>query len=351
MTKAQIPIIADLTEAQEQRFHTLDSYLKRARSHNYIIQTLTQQYHHDSSSLVATDNDGHVAAFVQPALWKLSNEDGQRAFFTARNGIAHNLILPTPSTRNQQTIVTTLLTVLTSYWQAQATTSDIVHWPNCDRWLEPLLIAHSFLLDTELAYYPPKPLAQKTTSIAPDLHTRLARPEDEQALVKLFEDELRYHQPFTPFVRVNHTILQAFRRRLARAWSGACLEMGAPLVIVVERDQEIVAMAENDLYVWHDDEEPGFLAPGRYGHISNVSVRPGQRGQGIGHVLVQAIFDAFAHVQLDGYILWYNPDNPSSSSFWKKMGFRPLWRTYQRFTMEARQQDAIDNIPTLAAKV
>jgi GNAT superfamily N-acetyltransferase len=62
-------------------------------------------------------------------------------------------------------------------------------------------------------------------------------------------------------------------------------------------------------------------------------VREDLQGQGIGRLLVQGIEDILALLQLDlnGYILWFNPDNPKAASFWPRLGFQPLWTTYQRF--------------------
>ena len=164
---------------------------------------------------------------------------------------------------------------------------------------------------------------------------------------------------------------QAFRSRLARIWTGETFEEGAPLVVVVmsyrilcngikrkcvkaspalaprlfcnsalhkirygvvvvERGNEIVAMAESDLLILGPSEEPNFLPSGRYGHLNNVSVRNDMRGQGVGHTLVQAVFNFFETAHLDGYLLWFNPDNPLARAFWSRLGFLPVWRTYQR---------------------
>ena len=108
-------------------------------------------------------------------------------------------------------------------------------------------------------------------------------------------------------------------------------------MLVVEQGREIVAMAENTLLEVSRDDEPGFTPPGRYACIDNVSVREELRGQGIGHLLVQAIFAAFAvtSLSLDGYLLWYNPDNPQAGRFWPHLGFVPLWTTYQRLHLLA----------------
>ncbi len=106
--------------------------------------------------------------------------------------------------------------------------------------------------------------------------------------------------------------------------------LGAPLVLVAEQQGQVVGMAENTLLDVSADEEPGFTPPGRYACIDNVCVREQVRGQGIGRLLVQAVFEAFAPLQLAGYVLWYNPGNPLAAFFWPHLGFVPLWTTYQR---------------------
>jgi GNAT superfamily N-acetyltransferase len=134
--------------------------------------------------------------------------------------------------------------------------------------------------------------------------------------------------------------LQAFRSKLSHLWAGESLQAGAPHVLVVEHDQEIVAMAENTLLELGPDDEPGFTPAGHYWCIDNVSVHEGVQGRGIGRLLVQTIEDARLSLQLDldGYILWYNPDNPKAAQFWSRLGFQPLWTTYQRSAPPSEKQ-------------
>lgn len=59
--------------------------------------------------------------------------------------------------------------------------------------------------------------------------------------------------------------------------------------------------------------------------------------QGIGRLLMLAIEDILASLQLklNGYALWFNPDNPKAAHFWRRLGFQPMWITYQRFREDA----------------
>ena len=325
-----IPEIIDLMVSQEQRLHALDPRLRIARSREQVAAVLEQQYRRGERPLVALTKQGQMKGYVQPSLWRLPLESELLAFFTSTNGVASSLILPDPSEADAYAIMSAFLVALTNYWQEQRTTSDIVRWPSCDLWLEPLLEEHGFVLDSDLAYHPLQPLLPARRPISPLVQTRLARPEDEKVLVELFEEELRFHQPHTPFVHITPSITSAFRSRLARLWAGETLEDGAVQVIVVEQENKVVAMAETDLFPIKIDEDTTPLPIGCYGHLNNVSVQKDMRGQGVGHTLVQAVFKNFARVPLDGYLLWFNPGNPLARSFWSRLGFLPVWRTYQR---------------------
>lgn len=329
-THADIPEVINLIAAQAQRLHALDPRLKPIHSHEQITMVLEQHFSTGEKPVVAFNEQGRVRGYVQPSLWKLPPESELLAFFTSINGTASSLTLPPPNEEDTHAVMSALLVALTDYWQAQHTTGDVLRWPSRDSWLEPLLKSHKFMVDSDLAYHPPQPLIPARRSASPLLHTRSARRDDEEVLIELFEEELRFHQPYTPFVRISPNVVSAFRYRLARLWAGETLEDGAPQVVVVEQDNRIVAMAENDLLLIYHGEELDILPAGRYGHINNVSVHKDMRGQGVGHTLVQAVFNIFATIPLDGYLLYFNPDNPSAHSFWSHLGFLPVLRTYQR---------------------
>jgi GNAT superfamily N-acetyltransferase len=286
--------------------------------------------------LVALDAKGRVRGYARAGVWELSQTSILRAFLSARNGVAADVALPDPAEEDAQAVAAALLIALAEYWNSNETTGDLIRWPSSDPWLELILLEQGFRLDSVCAIRALQPLAE-LPRVSSSFVARHACSADEETLVALFEEELRYHERYTPFVRSSPDVLAAFRRKLARLWQGTSLHEGAPLVLVVEQTGEVVAMAENTLLVVGPDDEPGFTPPGCYGCIDNVSVREERRGQGIGHKLVQAIFDAFAAtgLSLDSYLLWYNPDNPQAARFWPHLGFVPLWTTYQRLRLPA----------------
>jgi GNAT superfamily N-acetyltransferase len=326
---AELPAIIDIILQQETRLQALDPRLRGAHTRHQIEAALIHQFQSSDLPLLAYDGAGHVRGYVQPAVWDLPKTSLLHAFLTPRNGVPRFLTLPSPTDEDASAVTTALLTALTSFWHEKQTSGDLVRWPSYDRWLEAALVGEGFLLDSVCAYTQ-KPPAPFDRSLPPSLRIRSARPEDEEALVALFREELALHQACVPFARVSPLALQAFQKKLARLWKGADLEDGGLLVLVVERQGQIVAMAENTLLDVSLEDEPGFTPPGRYGCIDNMIVREEDRGTGIGRLLTQAIFAVFAHHQLDGYVLWYNPGNLLADRFWPRLGFQPLWTTYQR---------------------
>ncbi|GCF11540.1 GNAT family N-acetyltransferase [Dictyobacter arantiisoli] len=322
--------IADLIVAQERRWRTLDAYLPAARSVEQARAVITRHPERYDTSLVALNAQGKVRGYARLSLWELPPEDGLRAFFTARNGLVEELALPDPADVDALTVASSLLVALTRQWNKQQTLGNIFRWPCCDQWLDTLLQRNSYMLDSDFAYHSAQPLRPTTRPPSPHVSSRLARFADEPALVALFTEELLFHEPYTPFVRMSSNAEFAFRQRLANAWERKNLEAGGPVVVVVEYNGEVVAMSENELSIIEAKDDPALLPAGRYGYLNNVSVHQKQRGQGIGRALVQATFDVFSLLMVDGFYLWFNPDNPLANSFWPHMEFHSLWRTYQQ---------------------
>ena len=330
-TDEDIPGIIDLMLKQDQWHQTLDKRLHK-RLRNHLEATVVQAMRADERPLVAHDGQGRVRGYIEPDVWELSHHSTLLAFLTRRNGIAKRLTLPSPQEDDAHAVATALLTALSRYWHKQGTTGDLVRWPSCDGWLTSLLFAQGFVLDSVCALRPSLESLPSEFDRPPSFAIRQARPQDEETLVDLFREELLAHERCVPCARVSPAALRGFRAKLHHLWQGEPVEEGAPLVLVAEQERGVVAMAETTLLMLTPNDDPGFTPPGRYGCIDNVCVREHVRGQGIGQGLVQTIATAFAELPLDleGWLLWYNPDNVQAARFWNLMGFQPLWTTYQR---------------------
>ncbi|HEU5378813.1 MAG TPA: GNAT family N-acetyltransferase [Ktedonobacteraceae bacterium] len=297
-------------------------------------EAITTQLMEAAHLLVVEDASGQVRGAVQPAVWHVKRGSMLRAFVAGCNGVAQQLILPDPQESDASATMETLLQALEDFWRHQDTDADLLRWPAHDTWFVPLLAGRDFLLDSICATRSLEPFFAVPPAVSAGLHLhfRTAQPSDESALLRLFHEELLFHERSTPFVRSSPAVLQAFGRKLERLWKGETFEDGAPLIVIAEQGDDVIAMAENTLATFTADDEPGFTPPGTYWCIDNVSVLEPFHGQGIGRVLLQTIESMRLTLGLDlaGYVLWYNPDNTTAAQFWSRRGFLPVWTTYQR---------------------
>lgn len=327
-----LPGVVALIQAQEERLCACDPLLRPPRSHEHITQMLIRQWPSQPAPFVIWDAAQRVRGYAAPAVWDIGGQSVLHAFLTARNGIAQSLTLPDPRDEDAAEVVETILRLLPASWRQQQTTGELIRWPSCDSWLAPFLLQQGFLLDSICALHPGETFQRPQSPLPSWLHLRLARPEDEERLVDLFREELQYHEQRVSFARSSPVAIQAFQAKLARLWQGAAPLLEAPLVLVVQDEQEVVAMLESTLLEVSWEDEPGWTPPGSYVCIDNMSVSERLHGQGIGSFLLQALSATIKAIkpELDGYVLWYNPENAAAARFWSHRGFHPLWNTYQR---------------------
>jgi GNAT superfamily N-acetyltransferase len=317
-----------LALAQQARLQALMPGLLASPTQASIAQRLQEATH----LLVVEDASGKVRAAAEPAVWEVRRESILRAFVSGRNGIARHVILPSPQEPDAEVITKTLLQALEDSWRILETEADVLRWPAQDAWVAPLLAAHGFQLDSICATRSLDPFFATPPAAPSGLHVRVAKPSDEAALLRLFYEELCFHERFTPFVRSSSEVLQAFHRKLERLWSAESFEDGSPLIVVAGYGDKVIAMAEHTLVTLTTDDEPGFTPPGRYWCIDHVSVLEAFHCQGIGRALLQATesMRLAQTLNLTGYLLWYNPSNTTAARFWEHRGFLPVWTTYQR---------------------
>lgn len=332
MKEEQLPAVMELLLTQEARHHECDPRLRAGHSREQVMFQLSERLARGEPALVAVNAQGQVRGYASPGVWELAESSLLRAFLPERAGVTRDLALSDPREGDASRALGALLATLSDWWKDQRTAGELIRWPVATQWLVARLAAHRFPLDSICAMR----TAESPILLIPPSSAlctiRPARPTDEVVLVALFAEELAYHERCTPLVRCTPAVLAAFRRKLGRLWAGMSLEDGAPLVLVAEWAGEVVGMAETTLLDSSPDDEPGFTPPGRYGCIDNMSIHEAWHGQGIGTQLLQAVYAAFAvlPLALDGWLLWYNPDNQGASRFWRHRGFVPLWMTYQR---------------------
>ncbi|HEY4387992.1 MAG TPA: GNAT family N-acetyltransferase, partial [Ktedonobacteraceae bacterium] len=324
--------IVDLWKAQDRRHYAQDPSLYLPRTAEQIERIVQRQIQHEQSAFVALDDRQCVRAYIVPALWNLSSTSVLHAFLTPCNGIAEAFVLPDPDDADVAFVVGAVFDFLSTWWREQKTTGDLLRWPACDRWLEPLLFEQGFLLDSACAIRSFVPLEQSVHR-STEVTIRLAVPADEEQLLALFLAEMEVHASTVPCSRISEVAMRGFANKLQQYWQESPEQAGDLFILVAEHPVEgVVGMAENILMSVEWDEAPGFTPPGRYGCLDNVSVGPGFQGQGVGRLLVDAALTLFRQrdAQMSEVVLWYNPDNPSANRFWPHLGFHDLWMTYQR---------------------
>ncbi len=325
--------LIDLIYAQEQRWHRLDSRLRQARAREAIAMLLDGFRESASPPLVARNAGGLVRGYVAPTIREFSpknlNDATMLEVFATRTGFAESLTLPAPDEEDAVPVATALLEALHHSWESQGVLAEVYRWPAQDAWVDGVLRAAGCepFLYRSLRW--PEPLPPTSHALPADVHIRRAVEKDADDLVALYLEESQYHHEHSPFFRMVPGLASAFRSLLWAAWESKPVEQGGPVVLVAERDGQVVGMAYT-YAIRADMHQRDYVPPGCYCDIAEVGVRTDLRGQGIGRALVQGVFAAYADVQIDGYILGYSPHNPLSSRFWPHLGFHPSITLYQR---------------------
>lgn len=330
-----IPALVELICAQEARWHQLDARLRPARSADEVEVMLALQWEQLAAApLVARASAGQVRGYALPVLREFSYEsvaDAQALeVFEPRTGFVEGLTLPPPDAADALPVANALLGALQHWWQGQGAQAEMGHWSTRDTWLDERLRAAGLEPFLQRSVRSAAPLPPSRRPAPEDVRVRLAVPADEETLTALYLEESIYHHEQSRLFRWSPLQEAAFRAWIAPAWAGTSVEDGGPLIVVVERAGEVVALAVNELFDVEDGSHRDYLPLGRYIDIAEVGVRADLRGQGVGRVLVQGVFDACARWQPDGYVLGFSPDNPLSSQFWPHLGFQPSLTFYQR---------------------
>jgi GNAT superfamily N-acetyltransferase len=69
--------------------------------------------------------------------------------------------------------------------------------------------------------------------------------------------------------------------------------------------------------------------PGATAYLQTMFVRPDERHDGIGAALVRQVHSELDARGIDLTLLHYAQVNPLSAPFWHRMGYRPLWSTWE----------------------
>lgn len=155
-----------------------------------------------------------------------------------------------------------------------------------------------------------------------DLRIRAVGQGDLDALERLGMEVLRYDAHFGA-VTVRPDTTQALRE-----WAAETLAAAQPWTWLAERDGEAVGMVQAE-----PPKAAGWIAPmvraEPVAYLGEMSVLPDARGSGVGTALVEHL-----HRELDAAgaavtLLHHAQLNPLSAPFWNRMGYRPLWTSWE----------------------
>jgi GNAT superfamily N-acetyltransferase len=199
-------------------------------------------------------------------------------------------------------------------------TQTSITWPSRDVEAARVFYRHGLMPATTVAVRPRGRLSSLAGPPA-GVTVRPATPADVDAVVSLGMDELRFDAGLSP--TTDRPGQEEARRRLV----ARDLDEPSPWAWVAERDGSPVGVL-----VAEKPEAAGWiggmtsLAPAAY--VALLSVRPGERGGGVGTALAAVAQRTFDETGLPVSLLHYGSFNPLSGPFWSRHGYRPLWTVW-----------------------
>jgi GNAT superfamily N-acetyltransferase len=199
-----------------------------------------------------------------------------------------------------------------------------VRWPSRDVDGVRALLEHGLRPLTVIAARPAgREVDRGTAGSSPaGLRIRAAGPGDLDALERLGMEMMRYDAHFG-YVAVRPHTARNLREDAARA-----LDAPQPRIWLAEHDGAAVGMVQAD-----PPKESGWVAPlvriQPAAYLGEMSVLPGARGTGVGTALVQHLHRELDAAGASVTLLHHAQLNPLSAPFWNRMGYRPLWTSWE----------------------
>jgi GNAT superfamily N-acetyltransferase len=201
-------------------------------------------------------------------------------------------------------------------------TAAIVNWPSRDVTGVPALLRHGLQPLTVIAVRPKARPANVGTAQPEGLVIRPAGPDDLDAVAELELGVVRYDAHF------GGSIPRPATEALVRAETQAALAKRPGWTWLAEQDGQPVALTVVEppaAATWI----AGMTRTGATAYLQTMFVRPDERSGGIGAALVRHVHGELDARGVDLTLLHYSQVNPLSPPFWHRMGYRPLWSTWE----------------------
>ncbi len=216
-------------------------------------------------------------------------------------------------------------------------TAAIVNWPARDITGVPALLRHGLVPISVIAARPSQRPASaspphqpgRTARTSPPaasgingLVIRPAQPADLDAVAEFEMGVVRYDAHF------GGSVPRPATEALIWAESQAALARRPGWTWLAEHDGRPVALTTvepPDAATWI----AGMTRPGVTAYLQTMFVRPDERSGGIGAALVRHVHRELDARGIDMILLHHAQQNPLSAPFWHRMGYRPLWSTWE----------------------
>jgi GNAT superfamily N-acetyltransferase len=202
-------------------------------------------------------------------------------------------------------------------------TSAIVHWPARDVGGVLALLRHGLQPMAVIAGRPKgRPTPAEAVGEAPGLDIRYAGPDDLDVVTELEMGVVRYDAHF------GGSIPRPATEALVRADARAALGHLPPWIWIAEQGGQPVGLT-----IVEPPRDAAWIAgmtrPGSTAYLQTMFVRQDERSGGIGAALVKHVHDELDARGVEVTLLHYAQVNPLSGPFWNRMGYRPVWTTWE----------------------
>lgn len=197
-----------------------------------------------------------------------------------------------------------------------------VRWPSRDAGGVRTLLRHGLQPLTVTAARPAGRAVPDPPPGLAGLRIRSAGPGDAAVVTGLSMQVIRFDQHFGSVLLRPHT------ERVEQQAIEQTLALPQPWTWLAERDGQAVG-----LLVAEPPDRAGWIAPavshGPVAYLATMSVQPQERGSGVGTMLVARLHRELDAAGIAVTLLHYAQLNPLSAPFWSRMGYRPLWTSWE----------------------
>ncbi|RJQ72750.1 GNAT family N-acetyltransferase [Pseudonocardiaceae bacterium YIM PH 21723] len=277
----------------------------------------------DQSRILA-ERDGRLVGLAVPAVEKIPADSLDRGFTSAvqyrlrvRVGVDH----PKDAMRDLlDQWIPTVESEVRDHGDP-ADTELFLRWPSRDIHMTPVFLDHGLLPVTVLAVGVLK--EQGHPSVPADLELRLAGAGDLDFVHRMYLAERKFSEQFPGTIARPETeglLREHLATRLADGdlWAWIAIRDGEPVGLVAVSPPSDTRLAKPLVS----------LRPNTY--LECCCVVPGERGAGLGKLLVRLAHHKLGMEGVRAVMLHYNLMNPLSVPFWSSLGYRPLWTHWQR---------------------